>query len=405
MMAALLAGVLALAGAVLLVPALYLLALTVSSAPLAAMLPRRRDLRFVVLVPAHDEAEGIAGTVRNLQALDWPAEAFRIVVIADNCTDATAERARAAGAEVLLRDDAVLRGKGHALALGYAHVIAERWADAVVVVDADTQVSANLLVAFAARLEAGAAGVQAFYGVANPLASWRTRLMAIALGAFHRLRGRARERWGVGSILRGNGMAFSVATLRQMPHRAFSLVEDLEYSLQLARAGARIGYADEAEVRGEMVAGAKAAESQRQRWEAGRAAMTRRYGWPLLRQGLRRRQGLLIDLALDILVPPLSQLLALNAGIALATVLFAVWTHEARWLWLPAVLLGSVVFYVLRGAALSGLGAWRVLQTLLMAPTYVVWKLGLRLLRRAPTDWVRTTRETPPPQQGGRGPA
>ena len=312
-------------------------------------------------------------------------------------------RARAAGAEVLIRDDAALRGKGHALALGYANVLAEGWADAVAVVDADTQVSANLLVAFAARLEAGAAGVQAFYGVANPLAGWRTRLMAIALGAFHRLRGRARERWGVSSILRGNGMAFTVSTLRQVPHRAFSLVEDLEYSLQLAEAGARIAYADEAEVRGAMVAAAPAAESQRQRWEAGRAAMTRHYGWPLLRRGLRHRQMRLIDLALDILVPPLAQLLALNVVLAFAIALLVAFTHAAGWLWLPVLLLGSIAVYVLRGAMLSGLGAAQVAQTLLMAPAYVAWKLGLRLLRRAPTDWVRTTREAGSPPPDGRG--
>ena len=97
MMTTLLAALLALAGVVLLVPALYLLALTLSSARLPAMAPQRRERRFVVLVPAHDEAAGIAGTVRNLQALDWPVEAFRIVVIADNCTDATAARARSRG--------------------------------------------------------------------------------------------------------------------------------------------------------------------------------------------------------------------------------------------------------------------------------------------------------------------
>src|SRR5205823_3666605 len=101
------------------------------------------------------------------------------------------------------------RGKGYALAHAFEHALDDGFADAVAVVDADTSVSPNLLRAFAGRFDRGAVAAQAEYGVSNPEASWRTRLMVIALSLFHTLRSLARERLGVSAGLRGNGMAFS----------------------------------------------------------------------------------------------------------------------------------------------------------------------------------------------------
>jgi len=372
----------------------YLGLLTVLSGAVKAPAPAQGK-RFVVLVPSHNEAEVIERTVQSLRGIEYPADQFRIQVIADNCKDDTAALARGAGAAVWERHDLSARGKGYALKFAYEKVLAEGWADAVVVVDADTEVSRNLLSAFAARLHQGAGAVQAFYGVLNPQASWRTRLVTIALAIFHRLRGRARARLGVSNKLNGNGMCFTVPTLRRVPHEAFSIAEDLEYGIALGRAGIAVAYADEAEVRAEMVSTAKASESQRQRWEGGRAQMRRLYGWPLLRDALQQRSSLLLDLALDVLVPPLTT-------VALAVVGFAALSLLAVWLGLPGwvaalglLALATLVLHVLRGVVLSGLGL-RGWLDLALAPGYVIWKLLLPLRRKAAKDeWIRTTREPP----------
>jgi cellulose synthase/poly-beta-1,6-N-acetylglucosamine synthase-like glycosyltransferase len=384
---------------------LYLLVLTLASRRPAAPPPPaagggRAPPCFDVVVPAHDEEAGIARTVANLRALAWPSDRFRVLVVADNCRDATAARAREAGATVLERHDAERRGKGYALELAFAHSLREGRADAVVVVDADTEASPNLLAAYAARLGAGAHAVQAHYGVLNPEASWRTRLMVIALGMFHQVRSSGRERLGLSCGLRGNGMCFSHAALRQVPHQAFSVVEDLEYGIRLGEAGHRVWYAGEAHVLGEMVSGEKASRSQRRRWEGGRALMRRRFGWPLLRRALAQRSALLFDLALDVLVPPLSQVVApAVAGAALAAGL-SLWAgRPLPVLYAFLAALGCVAAYVLRGWALSGAGA-RGLLALAAAPAYVAWKLALRLRgdgRAARGEWVRTAREAEAP--------
>ena len=55
-----------------------------------------------LIVAAHDEQEVIAGKVANALALDYPRERLQIVVACDGCEDATAERAREAGADLVL---------------------------------------------------------------------------------------------------------------------------------------------------------------------------------------------------------------------------------------------------------------------------------------------------------------
>src|SRR5262249_34330901 len=83
----------------------YLLALTLLSAELRLFPPSRRKLRFDIIVPAHNEELVIAAAVASLKSVDWPKDQFRVVVVADNCTDATAAIASKAGAHVMQRQD------------------------------------------------------------------------------------------------------------------------------------------------------------------------------------------------------------------------------------------------------------------------------------------------------------
>jgi len=266
--------------------------------------------------------------------------------------------------------------------------------DAIVVVDADSTVSTNMLSAFASRLERGALAVQAQNRGQNPQASWRTRLMTLAFASFHRVRSLARERLGVSAGLHGNGMALSTRALDRVPYDAHSLTEDLEYAVKLGLAGLRVHYADEAEVFADMPATERAARSQRQRWEIGRKRLARAYRSKLLALGLTRRSGLLLDLALDLFVPPLSTL-GLGALLGLAvTICATLGFGRPLWLVVPWLLSCALITaYVLRGVMLSGRGA-RALLDLSWAPLYVLWRVAIRVLGigRPHDEWVRTAR-------------
>jgi cellulose synthase/poly-beta-1,6-N-acetylglucosamine synthase-like glycosyltransferase len=381
------AALLTLAALPFLGAAVYLAALALASRARTPPAPAS-DARFDVVVPAHDEEAGIADTVASLLALDYPRERFRVVVIADNCGDRTAERARAAGASVLERRDVLLRGKGHALAFAFDRLIAERAADALVVVDADSVVSANLLGALAARIAAGAEALQARHGVRNRDASWRTRLMHLAFALLHDVRAAGRERLGLSCGLRGNGMAFTTGLLRRVPHTAVSLVEDLEYAVTLGLAGVRVHDVAEASVLSEMPVSEEAARSQRARWEGGRLALALRAAPGLLLRGLPERSPLLLDLALELLIPPLGTLaLAVAIGLALALGAAAAGVGVALAPWLLAAL--ALIVYVSAGWRAAGLAA-RDLWQLRHVPGLLWWKLRLRT---RPETWIRTPRE------------
>jgi 1,2-diacylglycerol 3-beta-glucosyltransferase len=211
---------------------------------------------------------------------------------------------------------------------------------------------------------------------------------------FHIVRSTGRESLGVSCGLRGNGMCFTTEVLAEVPHDAFSVVEDVEYGIRLGEQGHRVHYAGEAHVFGEMVASEKASRSQRARWEGGRWQMARRHALPLLKRALKERSPVLADLAADLLVPPLSSLVAATVVGAAASAALAVVTRRPN---LALLLFGAsglfLTVYALRGWQVSGTGA-RGLASLGYAPVYVAWKATLRMRRPrgAPEGWVRTAR-------------
>jgi glycosyltransferase involved in cell wall biosynthesis len=336
----------------------YLFTLTVLSARRASPPYSTARLRFDILIPAHNEEGGIEATIAGLRELDYPESLRRIVVVADHCTDETAARARAAGAHVLVHDDITKRGKGYALEFAFSQLLQEGEADAIVVIEANSDVSANFLRAFSARFERGAPVVQARCGMRNRDASWRTRLMRIAFATDHDVRSLGRERLGGSCGLRGSGMGFRSEILRNIPHDAFSVFENVEVGIALAKLGHRIWYAEEAHVAGDLGTAEASWASRHQRWEDGRWNLVRRHGLDLIRQAIRKGDRVLVDVAFDMIVPPLSYVaLASLAGITSAGIavmlggaspyVLVPWTASAAML----------AAYVARGVALSGTGS------------------------------------------------
>jgi 1,2-diacylglycerol 3-beta-glucosyltransferase len=362
--------------------------------------PHKSTLRLAVVVPAHNEAADIEATVTSLLNTDYPTSNRRVVVVADNCTDNTAALARDAGAEVFERHNLELRGKGYALEHAFEKLTDEGLTDAVVIVDADTIVSKNLLTACASRLAAGELVVQADYQVRNSETSWRTRLLHIAFTGFHEVRSTGRERFGLSCGLRGNGMAFSMEALRRVPHSAFSIVEDLEYGIALGKDGIRVAYAHEAWVRGHMPSEAKTSETQRSRWEGGRRLIRATHGRSLVAGSIKRKDKLLADLAADVYVPPLGQLgTAMIATSALALAGSAIASEVTGRSWKSPLVAGvgvlGLIVHVEEAWRRSGTGA-NGLFDLVRAPIYVAWKFGRRIAERGtgsvPGEWVRTER-------------
>jgi cellulose synthase/poly-beta-1,6-N-acetylglucosamine synthase-like glycosyltransferase len=286
---------------------------------------------------------------------------------------------------VLERHDLQKRGKGYALDFAFNILLAEG-IEAVVVVDADTVVDANLLREFRRLFASGAQAIQARYRVQNPQASLRTRLMNVALLAFNLLRLRGRERWGLSVGILGNGFALTRDTLRAVPYDAHSVVEDLEYHLRLVRAGYRVSFADTTSVWGEMPTGGSGVATQRARWEGGRFRLIAEVAPTLFREVLAGRLTLL---------EPLLELLLLPLAFHVALLLFT-FLPPVGFLRLYAGTALSLVFLHLLAGVWVGNGSYKDVAVLAFAPVYVLWKLTLIpvLLRstKKATEWIRTER-------------
>jgi cellulose synthase/poly-beta-1,6-N-acetylglucosamine synthase-like glycosyltransferase len=349
--------------------------------------------RFALLVPAHDEEQTIGRLLTSIRALDYPAGRFDTYVVADNCTDRTAEIARAAGAQVEERYDPTARGKGYALRWLLARM-RERGArfDAYVVLDADTVVESSLLRRLDARFEAGSRVVQVYYTVLNAGESPVAALRFAALAAVHYLRPLGRARLGLSCGLKGNGMAFLAEVLDRYGWEWFTLAEDVELHLALVEAGLRVDFAPETTVMAEMPVTFAQAESQNERWERGRLEMLRERGLSLLLDGLRQRDPVRLDAVAEQVIPPLS-VPVLLAGAALLAGLV---TRSRAATVLAAFSLGGQLAYVLTALALVK-APWRIYGALAYAPGYVGWKVWLyarSMLVRDSGAWVRTERNS-----------
>jgi cellulose synthase/poly-beta-1,6-N-acetylglucosamine synthase-like glycosyltransferase len=392
-------GVLLLGEVMLALPLLYLVVVT-----MAALLSTRHHRKhppvyappyahFALLVPAHNEVPVLGKLLSSLAQLDYPAEAYTVCIVADNCTDATADLARASGqARVYERQDSEHRGKGFALQWLLQQLAAEHLVfDAYVVLDADSVVDSAFLQAFNHGLAQGARALQAHNTVLNVGDSPSTSLRWLALSLMNYVRPLGRNRLGGSSTLTGNGMCLSRAVLERYPWQAFGLAEDYQYYLTLVQGGEKVLYVPEALVRSEMPVTFQQMRTQDIRWEAAETTPVRQIAAHLLKEGIRQHDLSRLEAVAELLTPTLSYLV-LGCVLVLCC-------SFALWSWLnvlvAALLLASLMFYV-SSAFLLLHPPRTVFQSFLSAPGFILWKLWVVLVvrRRHQTEWVRTSRNS-----------
>jgi cellulose synthase/poly-beta-1,6-N-acetylglucosamine synthase-like glycosyltransferase len=327
-------GLLALAA----LPTLVFVVEVLAALPRARVLPPAFDpsLRVAVLVPAHDEERGIAATLATITP--QLRDGDRLVVVADNCTDATADVARAAGADVFERSDERRLGKSFAVASGVTYLAANE-PDIVIIVDADCRVEAGAIDALrAAAVERPA---QAAYVMRAPDGALPTRRLAELLFIVRNVvRPLGLQRLGVPCLLTGAGMGFPWSLIRGAPLESGSVVEDLQLAIDLAADGTPPHFCGAARVSSVFPSGEAAASAQQTRWLWG-VVRAIAQAPRLVLAAVRHRQPSLLGLAVELAVPPL-------------TMLFALWTL--------ALMLGVVVGLVAHqwrpfGCAVGGLAA------------------------------------------------
>jgi cellulose synthase/poly-beta-1,6-N-acetylglucosamine synthase-like glycosyltransferase len=280
--------------------------------------------RVALLLVAHDEEAVIANSVKALAAQRYPARSSAVFVIADRCTDRTAEVARAAGARVLERTEGP-GGKSAALAFGIDGIAPEAF-DAIAVFDADNLADEGFLAAIAPRLSTERV-VQGFVDSLNAEASWVASSSALGFWAIAELSQAPRERLGLSTPLMGTGFAIDAELARTLLTTGGGLTDDLELAARLSLLGVRVAYEASARTVDEKPVRLGTAVTQRRRWMQGRWAVASQHGPSLLRAALQEpdpRAALrMLDVAIQLVAPSLlftgvftGLLAALSLGIA-----------------------------------------------------------------------------------------
>jgi 1,2-diacylglycerol 3-beta-glucosyltransferase len=366
----------------------------------SAALEREPVTRFAVLVPAHDEEQLVGQTLQSLAAVDYPARLVRVHVVADHCTDRTADVVRDHGVAVHVHDDPEPPGKGPALQWLLRRLVARGdELDAIVVVDADSVLDGAFLREIDAALTSGATVVQGRYTVRDRETSPTTALRAAALDLRHHVRPLGRNALGASAGLYGNGMAFRPDVLLAHPWTGH-LTEDLELQIRLLLDGVHVRYRPRGVVAAEMPAAPTDSVSQNERWERGRIDVARRMAPQLLRAAVRpgaRDRIAQVDAAVDLIVPPLSVLVAATAGSAVITAGLRL-TRPTRITRLAALVstlsVVALAVHVVAGLRISD-APRSTYRALARAPMTIVWKVRLwarMLTRTSDVPWRRTTR-------------
>ena len=234
--------------------------------------------RFMAIIPAHNEASVVANLVESLKNQDYPKDLYDIYVIADNCTDNTAEIARKAGAIVYERFDESKKTKGFALQWFLDQKISENAPyDALCVFDADNIADKNFLTAMNKKLCQGEVVVQGYRDIKNPTDNWITAGYAIFYWTMNRFYHLARYNIGLSPLLNGTGFMVKFDVIKPTGWDTNTLTEDIEFSLKNIIEGRRLGWATDAIVYDEQPTSFKQSWSQRSRWTVGHIQCMKQY--------------------------------------------------------------------------------------------------------------------------------
>ncbi|MEM9617596.1 MAG: glycosyltransferase family 2 protein [Pseudomonadota bacterium] len=283
---------------------------------IGAMALRRRRVAddrepgpIAVVIPAHNEAASIKTTLSSV--LSQARETDRVIVVADNCHDNTAELAAQSGAECWERVDEHHRGKGYALQFALDG-LKDAPPQTVVFIDADCTLADGALSKLAAASENEDRPVQALYLMQPPgEASPRLRVAAFAWAFLNHARMRGLDRLFGVSRITGAGIALPWRIASSLNVGSGEIVEDLALTLTLTEQKTPPLLLLDALVTSEFPMADDALAKQRARWEHGSQNLAARRAAPCFVKGVLSGNLRLSVIAMDLMIPPIVNLFGL----------------------------------------------------------------------------------------------
>jgi cellulose synthase/poly-beta-1,6-N-acetylglucosamine synthase-like glycosyltransferase len=381
-----------------LIGSIYWFVLAIASIREIPPAPQSAEFAFLaVAIPAMDEEGVIGQTLQSILQADYPRDRLDIYVVADHCTDATAEICRSHGAITHERSGGVSTDKGTALAWLFERIAeTEKQYDGIVIFDADSIIHPAFFKEMNASLACGAQVVQGKHTIRNNRKGWFPALAWSMFIIDNRYQNQGRTNLGFSAKNMGDSICIHPDILWNQ-WLGSGLTEDYAFRQRLLLHGIKIQYNPRAIGQGEAPPSWHDARPQRARWLRGAYLASRATAPHMLKEGLRRHDLALLDGAFQGYLPSYSTLALIAVVFALISWIFHAW----MWSWLPPVWTALVLLlfiYPFLGLALekAPIQAYLVILT---GPIFIVWRTILsiyaRYLRRD-LRWVRTSRQTDP---------
>lgn len=243
--------------------------------------------RYAFIVAARNESAVIANLIKSIQRQNYPAGLIDTIVIADNCTDNTAEIARKNGAIVYERFNHMLVGKGYALDYCFNRIEAEMGSmeayDGYFIFDADNIIDRNYVREMNKVFDKGYRVITSYRNSKNYDANWLSAGYALWFLREAKFLNNPRMMMNTNCAVSGTGFLMSSSIVKANGGWKYHLLtEDIEFSIVSAIQGERIGYCEKAILYDEQPTSFKQSWNQRMRWSKGFYQVTFKYAGQLI---------------------------------------------------------------------------------------------------------------------------
>ncbi|PST46912.1 N-acetylglucosaminyltransferase [Bifidobacterium callitrichos] len=314
------------------------------------------DKRYAVLISARNEEQVIGNLIGCIREQTYPAELIDIWLVADNCTDHTADLVRSLGCNVVERHNDQLIGKGYALTYLLDHMIDEGLSDtydAYFVFDADNRLDKHYFEEMNKAFHAGFRILTSYRNSVNLNDNWVSSGSALWFIRESRFLNNSRMLFGSSCHVGGTGFMFSKEVMKRNKGWKFHLLtEDLEFTMDSVLHGDRVGYCGTAILYDEQPVTFAQSWRQRLRWSKGFLQVFRFYGPYLIRRAVRERDFSAVDFTLLLCPFTVLSVFRIVLGMLFAAFGFVTWQSQigaiSGWA-------NGIVFAVLGMMGLAGL--------------------------------------------------
>ena len=242
--------------------------------------------KLAAIISARNEAEVIGQLLDTINNQNYPESMRQAIVIADNCTDNTAEIARAHGAVVYERFNREKVGKGYALNYVFRNIardFGDDYFDAYIIIDADNLLDENYFAEMNKMYCKGFRISTSYRNSKNFGANWISAGYAVAFLREARFLNYARMLLKTSCAVSGTGFMVASSVIRERCGWNYNLLtEDIQFTVDTVVRGERIGYCGTAMLYDEQPTTFKQSWNQRMRWSKGFYQVAAKYGKTLV---------------------------------------------------------------------------------------------------------------------------